>query len=433
MLDQLIKIPPQSLDAEQFVVGALLTNPELYDSVAHIVSADDFYHSVLRETYRVIESQINQQKSVDVITISEALNREDMGLGQLAQLAKDTIRPDNAPRYAEVIREKSHRRKAISAARSSLDNLWDETGELSAQLAEAECRLVDVSDVKTDEQTNNDVIGEILEEIDHKQQNPNTIYGLQTGFHDLDGRIEGMEGGDLVIIAARPAMGKTTLALNIAEHTVIKNKKPFLVFSLEMSKKQLMQRSLASLGGIHLGKIRKGRNIQTEDWDKITTGVTALKNIRLIVEDKGINNTKQMMAKARAHKRKHPDLAGIVVDYLQLIQSDGGNRTEQVTNITRDLKQMAMNLGVPVIALSQLNRNCENRADKRPVISDLRDSGSIEQDADMIMFLYRDEVYNEFTAAKGVCEVHIAKFRNGETGTERLRSELHFSRFRDAE
>lgn len=420
----ILRTPPHSLESEQAVLGSILINNNLLDDVLDIIDKEDFYTPGHRDVFEALKNLIGKGDSADLITVDGWLkdNNKESDFGYLAELTKNTI-PNNTVQYAKQIKRKSKARELINAAQSIADLGWNEDGDIEESISKSEKIILDLGGDEETE-TNDSALKKIVESFDNKDTS-----GLSTGFKSLDERLFRVEKTDFILIAARPGMGKTTLAMNIAEKAVLSGK-PFLVFSLEMGREQLLKRSICSLGGVDFGRLRR-MDLQDGDWPKLSAGVTKLKDLPLLIEDKEVTTVDRMLSKARVYKRKHPNLSGIAVDYIQLIKGDGGNKTEQITNISRDLKLMAKALEVPVFALSQLNRNVEQRPNKRPVNSDLRDSGSLESDADIIFLMYRDDYYNDNSEFPGICEVNISKFRNGEPGVERVRSRLEYCRFED--
>jgi len=419
---------PSSLEAEQNLLGAIFLDNEVFDNTAGIIEEKDFYYGQNKIVYRAISELCKGGIAVDLITVIEKIDvHSDEMLPYVAEIVKNTASTSNAQKYAEIVKEKSLSRDLMAVGRK-ITELGVSVAPIEEKLAQAENMALSVSNKESKEESLNDCLQGIIAEIEYKNENKGKISGVPTSFDVLDDRFMGLQGGDMIVVAGRPSMGKTTLAMNIAEYNAVHKQTPILFFSLEMQKKKLVKRGICSLGGLHARKMTTGE-IEGQDWNKLSMGVSLMKESQLIIEDKAVATMPQISSKARQHKRRNPNLGLVVIDYLQLIKGEGNNRVEQITNITRDIKLLAMSLDVPVIAVSQLNRSLEQRPNKRPIMSDLRDSGSIEQDADIIVFCYRDEVYNEDTPDKHIAEIITAKNRDGEIGTDRLKSELHLNRF----
>lgn len=440
-LDKL-KVPPHSLEAEQSVLGGLLLDNDAFDKIADLVSADDFYRDDHRAIYRQIAALIEQSKPADVVTLSEAME----GAGQLATVggiaylgALDKFIPGaaNIRRYAEIVRERSIMRKLALVGAGIAESSYNPMGRNPAQLLdEAEAKVFEIAEAGARGKQNfvsaQQLLTQAVERIDalYNRDNPSDITGLATGFSDLDQKTSGLQAGDLVIVAARPSMGKTALALNIAEHVALEIEKTVAVFSMEMTGNQLMMRMLGSVGRLDQHKVRTGR-LDDEDWQRLTHALGKLDKARIYVDESGSLNPLELRARARRLHRQCNGLGLIVIDYLQLMSTTSHveNRATEISEISRSLKALAKELSVPVMALSQLNRNLDARPNKRPVMSDLRESGAIEQDADLILFIYRDEVYNAESPDKGIAEIIIGKQRNGPIGTVRLTFLGEFTRF----
>jgi len=436
-----VRKPPQSLEAEQAILGSLLLGGGIFDRIAEIVNENDFYLYSHRLIFRALASLAADNQPTDVVTVVDWLegrsHLEDAdGLHYIGALAEETPSADNVVSYAEIVRERSVKRQLIAVANDIADSAFSNEGSDSKTLLDvAEEKVLGIAnqsataaggfkDITT-------VLGTAVERINHLFENKEAITGLSTGFDDLDEKTSGLQPSDLIIVAGRPSMGKTTFAMNIAEYAALEAPAPVAVFSLEMPAEQLAMRMIASLGRVELQALRTG-NLSEQDWSRIISAITLLnekKNI-FIDDSAGLTPT-DLRARARRLHREH-GLSLIVIDYLQLMQIAGGgeNRTNEISEISRSLKAIAKELEVPVVALSQLNRSLEQRPDKRPVMSDLRESGAIEQDADVIMFIYRDEVYNpEAEDNKGRAEVLIRKQRNGPIGTVELTFLGKYTRF----
>ena len=429
-----LRLPPHSKEAERGVIGGLLVNPYSYDDVSDIVSAGDFYLGTYRLIFEGISVLSEAGKPVDVITLSEYLNASDEldsvgGLGELAEIQTDTPSAANVRSYARIVHEKAMERGLLATADEIVQIVYGE-GAADEKVNSAQGLVLGVN---SDTQSGgiedvNQVLKRTIDQIEDRFNNKDKPQGITTGLTSLDERLCGLRPSDLVLLAGRPSMGKTTLAMQIAMYNAIEMDKSVLVFSLEMSSDQLIERAIASTGSVPFNRIRNGDLVQT-DWPGISAGVQKIKDSKMHIDDTGGLHINQIRTRARKHKRAN-GLDLVVIDYIQLIRSDGQSREREVGNISVSLKALAKELEVPVIALSQLSRSVENRAgSKRPINSDLRDSGSLEQDADIILFTYRDEVYDEDSPAKGVAEIICRKFRNGELGTTYLRSRLEYCRF----
>lgn len=424
------KVPPHSIEAEQSVLGGLMLDNRAWDQIVDRLRESDFYRNDHRLIYRVMARLIDHSKPVDVLTVSEAL-REMHELDQaggevyLFELTNNTPSAANITAYADIVRERSVLRQLIAAASDIADNAFNSQGRSITELLDsAERSVFSISEQgsRNDGPVNiKEYLAKTMDRIDTLFHSNNPITGVPTGYHDLDNMTSGLQSSDLVIIAGRPSMGKTGLAMNIAEHVAIKSRFPVLIFSMEMPGEAIVMRLLSSLCRIDQLRIRTGK-LADEDWPRISSTVSMLSDAPLFIDDTPALSPAEMRARARRVAKEHGQLGLIVVDYLQLMQVPGNNenRTAEISEISRSLKGLAKELKVPVVALSQLNRGLEQRADKRPVMSDLRESGAIEQDADLIVFIYRDEVYNENSPDKGTAEIIIAKQRNGPIGKVRL-------------
>jgi replicative DNA helicase len=424
------RVPPHSVQAEQSVLGGLMLDNESWDQVADRIIGEDFYRREHQLIFRAIGRLAERQQPFDVVTLGEELEREgglqDVGgLAYLGNLAKDTPSAANIRAYADIVREHSVMRQLIRVGtdiasrgfrpegRSSLE-LLDEAERRVFEIAEQGKRGGSFSPIKT-------LLTQAVDRIETLFQRDEHITGLSSGFNDFDDQTSGLQPADLIIVAGRPSMGKTTFAMNIAEHVAIHNKVPVAVFSMEMPGHALAMRMMSSLGRIDQHRVRTGK-LEDDEWPRLTSAVSILAEAPLFIDDTAALTPTELRARARRLKREHGDLGLIVIDYLQLMQAPGHgeNRTNEISAISRSLKALAKELDVPVVALSQLNRSLEQRTNKRPIMSDLRESGAIEQDADLIVFIYRDEVYNEDSPDKGIAEINIAKQRNGPIGTSRL-------------
>ncbi|MDK9757465.1 MAG: replicative DNA helicase [Pseudomonadota bacterium] len=437
-----IKVPPHSLEAEQSVIGGLLLDNERWDTVAERVVSSDFYSRPHRLIFEGVKNILEDGKPLDLITLSEHLERHEQledvgGFAYLADLAKNTPSAANINAYADIVAERAIVRGLIGVANEIADAGYDPQGRSSEDLIDmAESKVFAIAESRTSEnegpQNVDNILEKTLERIEMLYKTPQDgVTGVNTGFNDLNKKTAGLQGSDLVIVAARPSMGKTTFAMNLCENAAMDQDKPVLIFSLEMPAEQLMMRMLASLSRVDQTKIRTGQ-LDDEDWARIssTMGILMQKKNMYIDDSSGLTPT-EVRSRARRVAREHGGLSMIMVDYLQLMRVPAlsDNRTLEIAEISRSLKALAKELNVPVVALSQLNRSLEQRADKRPVNSDLRESGSIEQDADLIMFIYRDEVYNPDSPYKGTAEIILGKQRNGPIGSVRLTFQGQHSRF----
>jgi replicative DNA helicase len=434
-----LKVAPQSLEAEQSVLGGLMLDNSAWDKVADIVAEEDFYRRDHRLIFRAIASLMSHSKPCDVVTLSEWLDVQGLldeagGLAYLGTLAKNTPSAANIKAYADIVRERSVLRQLITVGNEISGSAYQTEGRSTEELLDsAERQVFEIAEqgarAKKGFTAIKDLLVKAVDRIDELFQQDNPITGVPTGWDSFDEMTSGLQKGDLVIVAGRPSMGKTTFAMNIAENAAIKANLPTAVFSMEMPGEQLAMRMLSSLGRIDQHKVRTGK-LQDEDWPRLTSAVGILADAPLFIDDTPALTPNELRARARRLSREH-GLGLIVIDYLQLMQVHGTkeNRTNEISEISRSLKALAKELEVPVIALSQLNRGLEQRPNKRPVMSDLRESGAIEQDADVIVFIYRDEVYNEDSPDKGTAEIIIGKQRNGPIGTTRLTFLGQFTRF----
>ena len=434
-----IKMHPHSLEAEQSVLGGLLLSADGWDAVAETVVANDFYRPGHRLIFRQISQLAEAVEPVDVITVADKLEASGEleasgGLSYLAELAQNTPSASNIRAYAQVVSERASLRKLIEAAQEIAESGFSPEGRSSDELIdEAERRIMQIAEQGPKAggpQEVNPLLEGALARIEELYNAGGKITGLTTGFLELDDMTSGLQDSDLVIVAGRPSMGKTSFAMNLVENALLAQSKPVLVFSMEMPAESLIIRMLSSIGRINQTNIRNGK-LEQEDWPKLSTAMNKLKDVPLYIDDTAALTPTEVRSRARRVHREHGELGMIMVDYLQLMQVAGSSdgRTAEISEISRSLKAIAKEFKVPVVALSQLNRSLEQRPNKRPVNSDLRESGAIEQDADVIMFIYRDEVYNEESAEKGVAEIIIGKQRNGPIGTCRLAFVGQFTRF----
>ncbi len=424
--EEFLKVPPHSVEAEQAILGGLMLDNTAWDTVADIVSSGDFYRRDHKLIFNALGDLAERGEPGDAVTVSEFLEKRDEldsagGLAYLGSLVRGTPSAANVRAYAEIVRERAMLRDLISAGGEIASNAFNPDGRPASELVdEAERRVFEIAERGKRRGSGFQSIKQILpgtiDRLDELYNSDSEISGLPSGFDDLDRMTAGLQAGDLVIVAGRPSMGKTSFAMNIAEHAAIGVGVPTAVFSMEMSAEQLSFRLISSLGRVNQSHLRTGR-FSDEDWSRINAAVSIMSQAKLFIDDTPAMSPTEIRARARRLKREH-GLGLIVLDYLQLMKVAGNseNRATEISEISRSLKALAKELEVPVIALSQLNRSVEQRTDKRPVMSDLRESGAIEQDADVIAFIYRDEVYNKETMRKGIADIIIAKQRNGPTG-----------------
>src|SRR3954468_11472051 len=429
------KTPPHSIEAEQSLLGALLLDNQAFDRVADVVGQDDFYRDDHRRIWRHIARLIEHSKPADVVTVSEAVEAsEDKdktgGPAYLGALAQNTPSALNIRRYGELVREKAVQRRLAQVATEIAEGALNPGGkEVGLMLDEAESKIFQIAETGARKDQGlleiKPVLARVFERIDHlyHRDNPSDVTGVPTGYARIDQMTSGLQGGDLIIIAARPSMGKTALALNIAEHVAVDNGLPVAVFSMEMSATQLAQRMLGSIARVDQHKMRTGK-LNDREWGDLSDAMAKLHETPIYIDEAGALTALEVRARARRLKRQYSKLGLIVIDYIQLMSasSQGENRATEISEISRSLKAMAKELDVPVVALSQLNRAVDQRPDRRPVMSDLRESGAIEQDADVIMFIYREVVYKPDLPEeqRGIAEVIIGKQRNGPIGTVKL-------------
>jgi replicative DNA helicase len=427
-----LRIPPHSIEAESSVLGGLLLDNGAWDRMADLLVDGDFYRHEHKLIYAAIGGLINASKPADVITVYEQLQSlgkadEIGGLVYLNSLAQYVPSASNIRRYAEIVRERSILRKLVSASDEIATNAFNPQGKaVDKILDEAEQKIFNIGEegsrMKQGFQSMDALVVELLDRVTEMAENPNDITGVRTGFHDFDKMTSGLQPGDMIVLAARPSMGKTSLAINIAEHVALDEGLPVAVFSMEMGAAQLAVRIVGSIGRIDQGHLRTGK-LSDEEWPRLTEAIEKLRTVSLHIDETPGLSTSELRANARRLARQYGRLGLIVVDYLQLMStstSGDENRATAVGEISRGLKMLAKELKCPVIALSQLSRGVESRTDKRPMMSDLRESGAIEQDADIIMFIYRDDYYNKESKEPGVAEMIISKHRNGPTGTIKL-------------
>ena len=435
-------LPPHSVEAEQAVLGGLLLDPAAWDNVADVLTADDFYRADHKLIFQAIAGLAATSKPTDVVTVVGELERRselEQAGGQVTvmTLSRDTPTAANVRAYADIVRERSILRQLVTAGSEIASAVFNNEGETARELVDkAEQKVFEIAEMgfrgKQGAQAVRALLPAVIDQIDEAFANPDSLRGLPTGFADFDKMTGGLRPGDLVIVAGRPSMGKTTLAVNMAEYAALHTRdKPasVAIFSMEMPSEQVITRMLSSIGGVPLHNLRSGK-ISDDDWVRITSATSQLSEAKIFIDETPALSPTELRARSRRVKREH-GLDLIVVDYLQLMQVPGNreNRATEISEISRGLKVLAKELSCPVIALSQLNRGVEQRENKKPVMSDLRESGAIEQDADMILLIYREEVYDRQTTKKGIAEIDLVKHRNGEIGTFVLTFQGQFTRF----
>ena len=422
-----MRIPPHSVEAEQSVLGSILLDKEAMISVSETLVPEDFYKEAHKVIYESMLKLYNSQSEIDLITLTDELRDQGYlddigGIAYITSLSTVVPTTSNIKYYVNIVKEKSISRQLISAANDIINLGYDGSAKVEYVLENAEKKIFDISQERAtnDFQPINQVISEALSMLEKLYEEKNDVTGLTTGFRDLNKKINGLQRSDLLLIAARPAMGKTAFALNLVQNAALNGDASLAVFSLEMSKEQLVQRMIASQSTVELKKIKTG-TLADNDWPRITDGMAILSGAKIHIDDTPGIKISELRSKCRKLKiEKGLDL--VLIDYLQLMEGEGQNesRQQEIAKISRSLKILAKELDCPDVALSQLSRAPEQRADHRPMLSDLRESGSIEQDADIVMFLYRDEYYNPDTEKKNIGEVIVAKNRHGETGTVEL-------------
>ena len=441
--DTAVKLPPHSIEAEQSIIGGLLLDNEAWIKVGDQITERDFYRDDHRRIFRHITNLLEKDRAADVVTVFESIEKSNEvdqtgGLAYLGEIANATPSAANIRHYAAIVRDKAILRALISTCDDIAGSALNSSGrDVEEILDGAERRIFDIAEARATSrrqmETLSGALGHAVDRISEllDRDNPDEVTGIATGYVDLDKMTSGFQRGDMIVIAGRPSMGKTALAMNIAEHVGVDLGLPVLIFSLEMSAPQLALRFLSSRARVDLAKLRSAK-LTDEDWDRVTVGLGRLHNTTVHIDENGMITANELRARARRIHRECKGLGLIVIDYIQLIASPqyNENRANELGSITRLIKGMAKDLNVPVIALSQLSRKVEERTDKRPMMSDLRESGAIEQDADLIMLIYRDEYYTkEMSKEPGVTEVIIGKHRNGPTGDVRLAFLKEYCRF----
>lgn len=437
-----LKLPPHSIEAEQSLIGGLLLDNSAWDRIGDVVSAGDFYRDDHRRIFNHIQKLIETGRPADVITVFESIEKSNEvdqtgGLAYLGEIANNTPSAANIRRYAEIVHERAVLRKLVTVGDEIASSALTPAGrDVKDLLDEAEQKVFEIAEAGNKGNQGfvsmPEVLGEVVDRIQtlYDRDDPSEITGTPSGFTDLDKMTSGLQPGDMIVVAGRPSMGKTAFALNIAEYVGVEAKLPVAIFSLEMSGPQLALRFLSSVGRLDQHKLRTGK-LGDEEWDKMTVALGKLHDAPIHIDETGAINATDLRARARRLHRQYGKLGLIVIDYLQLMTSakNTDNRATELSEISRSVKSLAKELSVPVIALSQLSRKVEERNDKRPMMSDLRESGAIEQDADIIIMMYRDEYYNKESQDKGVAEVIIGKHRNGPTGTVRLNFMGEYTKF----
>ena len=437
-----LRVPPHSVEAEQAVLGGVLIDNGAWDRIADILTGAHFYRGDHRAVYDAVASLCEDGQPCDAVTVAERLDRDGQlessgGLAYLAELTENTPSAANIVAYAEIVRERAVLRDLIRTSAEIADAAFRPQGRAVPDLLDdAERRILEIAERggagRRESVAMKDVLSGVMERIDELSRRDNPITGVSTGFTDLDRETAGLQHGDLVIVAGRPSMGKTAFAMNIVEAAAIGADLPVVVFSMEMPAEQLTMRMLSSLGRIDQQRVRTGA-LRDDDWPRLTSGSEMLNRTNIFIVDESALTPTELHARCRRLKREHGSIGLVVIDYLQLMHVPGTseNRATEISEISRSLKALAKELMVPVVACSQLNRRLEDRQNKRPVMSDLRESGAIEQDADLILFIYRDEVYNEESKDKGKAEIIIGKQRNGPIGKIDLTFLGRFARFED--
>jgi replicative DNA helicase len=434
-----LRVPPHSIDAEQAVLGGLMLAERAWDQIADRLREEDFYRHDHRLIFRAIGQLAEQSKPCDAVTLGEwfanqGLSEQVGGTSYVIELASTTPSAANITAYADIVREKSILRQLIEVGTKIANDGFQPDGRPSREVLEsAEQAVFHIAEAGSRGRQGfvamRSAVKDAFELLRERFENKGAITGLPTGFIDFDEMTAGLQPSDLIILAARPSMGKTALAVNMAEYAALKTKKPVAIFSMEMSASQLAFRLISSLGRVHQQRLRTGQ-LEDEDWSRVSSAIALLAEAKIFIDDTPALSPVELRSRARRLAREH-GLGLIVIDYLQLMQVPGNkeNRATEISEISRGMKALAKELNVPVIALSQLNRSLEQRQDKRPVMADLRESGAIEQDADVIVFIYRDEYYHKDSQDKGLAEIIIGKQRNGPTGSVKLAFHGHYTRF----
>ena len=435
-----LRVPPHSVQGEQSVLGGLMLNSEAWNEISDKISSEDFYRREHQLIFKAMRALSEADQPLDVVTIAEELERRaelnDVGgMPYLGMLANETPTASNVPAYARIVREQSVMRQLIKVGNKIADSGYRPEGRpVDDLLDQAETEVFKIAEQKDKGRQGFQDIQALLtktvDKIDELFNSDDALTGVSSGFSDFDGRTSGLQKADLVIVAGRPSMGKTTFAMNMGENVAIGAGVPVAIFSMEMPAEALTMRMISSLGRINQQAVRSGK-LEDDDWPRVTSAVNILSQAKIFIDDSAALTPNEIRARCRRLQKEHGQLGMVMVDYLQLMRAPeaGDNRVNEISAISRGLKALAKELNCPVVALSQLNRSLEQRPNKRPVMSDLRESGAIEQDADLIVFIYRDEVYNEDSPDKGKAEIIIAKQRNGPIGTVNLTFQGQFTRF----
>ena len=442
--EDLLRLPPQAIEAEQSILGSMMLDNRFIDDISSELESRDFYRNDHQIIYNEIIRLDEKGEAADVVTVSESLTHQGEldkvgGLAYLGALAKNTPNAGNVKSYAKIVRERAILRRLIESANDIIQKAYQPEGRTPEEVLDyAESIIFEIAknnnQAKAGFRKIDGLLAEAVDKIEEMFNNKADVTGTSTGFVDLDKQTSGLQPGDLVVVAGRPSMGKTSFSMNLVENAAIAENKPVAVFSMEMPGTALAARMLASLSRVNSGRMRTGQ-LESEDWPKLTSAVGMLQDKNIYIDDTPALSPLEVRTRARRLAAEHPEGMGLIMlDYLQLMRGNDGqagndNRTTEISNITRALKGLAKELECPVIVLSQLNRSLEQRPNKRPVMSDLRESGAIEQDADIIMFIYRHEVYEPDTDQKGIAEIIIGKQRNGPIGTVRLAWLGEFTRF----
>jgi len=435
-----LRVPPHSVQGEQSVLGGLMLNSEAWNEISDKIASEDFYRREHQLIFQAMRALSEADQPLDVVTIAEELERRaelnDVGgMPYLGMLANETPTASNVPAYARIVREQSVMRQLIKVGNKIADSGYRPEGRpVDDLLDQAETEVFKIAEQKDKGrqgfQNIQALLTKTVDKIDELFNSDDALTGVSTGFNDFDGRTSGLQKADLVIVAGRPSMGKTTFAMNMCENVAIGAGVPVAIFSMEMPAEALTMRMISSLGRINQQAVRSGK-LEDDDWPRVTSAVNILSQAKIFIDDSAALTPNEIRARCRRLQKEHGQLGMVMVDYLQLMRAPeaGDNRVNEISAISRGLKALAKELNCPVVALSQLNRSLEQRPNKRPVMSDLRESGAIEQDADLIVFIYRDEVYNEDSPDKGKAEIIIAKQRNGPIGTVNLTFQGQFTRF----
>lgn len=438
---KLTKLPPQSIEAEEAVLGAVLSNPQVLSRIVEFIKPESFYKPAHRMIYDAIMSLFARNEAIDIVTVSEFLRETDKleivgGRAYINDLALNAVTTANIEFYAKIVQEKAIRRALINAGSEIVTMAYD-TGSTESTLDSAEKLIFNIAAQKntSDLIPVKDLVLSSYEQIEYRYNHRDELIGVPTGFYDLDGMTSGLQKSDLIILAARPSMGKTAFVLNLAQNVALRGNKAVAIFSLEMPKNQLVKRMLCSEAEVDMQRLNSG-HMQPKDWEKLTTSMNSFADAPIYIDDTGSVSVLDIRAKCRRLAMEEKNLGLVVIDYLQLMEGGSGSnpndRNQQISAISRGLKTLARELEVPIIALSQLSRAVESRTDKRPILSDLRDSGAIEQDADIVMFIYRDEYYNkEDTENRGKAQLRVAKHRNGPVGDIDLLFQSNITKFKN--